>query len=710
MSTASYDALILAEPSLYAYWKLQEASGTSFADSGPNAYNGTLSGTVAGYHAPSMFGDALDVSLHLDTSGAISLPTGANPLTMECWVRFHGFPASGATAGIMQSGYNGGLVFGGWGSATAMGFDVYIGGFITCAVNPTTHFGDFKRHQIVEVYDGAHILVYVDGALVASQAATGTLTYDGLDHYINHYAVGAGAGDGYDMDIERVSWYSAPLSGADVLAHYNAAVDNGAPVVTIGGTQVPAIAGTLNAQQQIGQRGQGSLSVWSALGTMWPYGTAISITDRFGAPIYSGYVTDDGAYKSGARLGTGLLQHDLTLMDNAYRADKRLIIQSFLRENAGDIFADLATNALGGEGVTISGTVGSGSVATGVLITEKAFVLAKVSEAFDWLAEQCGYWWMIDAAGVAWFQPYGGLAASGSLDGTTISADDKLKVKRGNALYVNRQYVRGGYDKTPQRTEYLPGDGHKRAFTLAYEVADMISVYENSVLKSTGTKGVDSGKDVYFAVGDAVIAQDDSGTTLGSGDTLVVTYKGRYPVIGVATNPTLIAQQAVLEGGGTGIVESAATASQVYDQATATQQASALLAKYGSDLITLDYYTLTPGTLLPGQSISVSLSDFALSNHSMLVTALEITDGVDSINLWYHYTLVGSPYSAAQWENFYKRALAQTPDPAAFGNLQTVVVVAGAMQSNSGLSVTAAQVVAPAGSDVLQANAALQGP
>jgi len=125
-------------------------------------------------------------------------------------------------------------------------------------------------------------------------------------------------------------------------------------------------------------------------------------------------------------------------------------------------------------------------------------------------------------------------------------------------------------------------------------------------------------------------------------------------------------------------------------------------------MLTLDYYTLTPGTLAPGQSVSVTLSDFGLSNKTMLVTALTIDDH-DGINFWYHFTLVGSPYSVAQWENFYKRALSQTPDWTAAANIQTVSVVEGAMQSNSGMTVVA-QVVSPAGAAVMQSNSELVGP
>src|SRR6185437_10490166 len=284
-------------------------------------------------------------------------------------------------------------------------------------------------YMIAGVYDATanggvgELLLYINGTLDNTNAFGTTLSPTGDPFHIGN--------DPSEMPlgvlpgrVAQVAFWAKALTATQIQNIYTGGPPG--PIVNIGGSQVNSIAGTLNAQQQIGQRGQGSLSVWSALGVTWPYGTRILVQDASGATVYSGYISQDDAYRDpGARQGVGYLNHDLQLMDNAYRADKRLIIQSFLNEDAGDIFADLATNALGGEGVTISGAVGAvgGSVATGVLITEKAFVLAKVSEAFDWLAEQCGYWWMIDASGVAWFQPYGGIPASGSLDGTTLSSD-----------------------------------------------------------------------------------------------------------------------------------------------------------------------------------------------------------------------------------------------------------------------------------------------
>jgi hypothetical protein len=456
----------------------------------------------------------------------------------------------------------------------------------------------------------------------------------------------------------------------------------------IGGQFVNVYGGSLDVQNQIGQRSTGQVMVWTAPGVHWRKGTQVLLYDPNNVLAFSGYVSKDKATK-GSRQGTGYLDHTITLMDNCYRADKRYAFGQWLNVSAGQIVKDLYTTILAVEGVTITPT----SIATGPTMIEVVYNYNKtVASALTFLAGQAGYWWNIDTNGVLWFQPYTGIPAPWICDGTQVEQDQTLAVTYGNDLYVNRQFVRGGTAERPSQTETFMGNSLTRAFTLSYEVSTLQSITLNSAGQTVGTKGA-TGDQWYYATGDAVIAQDTGSSILTSGDTLDVTYKGKYPIVALAPNTTLIAQQRIIEGVGTGYVESEFTDTQLTTLPAATQAASARLAHYGSDVTQLEFNTQMPG-LMEGQMLTVYLSDFDLIGEQMLINMVEITDSVDGYNIWFHVVAVGSPVEAVQWQTLWQQMLNQNPDTTALSDVDSSGVLA--IITNCTLNeVTTSQPVSP---------------
>jgi len=431
----------------------------------------------------------------------------------------------------------------------------------------------------------------------------------------------------------------------------------------INGTLVNIAAGTLSVTNQIGQRSQGSVTIWGALGTVYQYGTQLQVFDETGALAYAGFISKDKAYRDpGARQGDlGYLLHDLTLMDNCYKADKRLVFQSYLNATAGAIVNGLLTAYLAAEGVTATAT----SIATGPTITQGTWNGNKsVADVLTWLAQQTGYWWQIDLNGVLWFQPYGGVPAPFTLDGTQVDAMQTLTVEYGNDRYVNRQFTKGGFAETQTLTETFHGNSLTRAFTLSYPVSTLFSATLNGVDVTGATlkKTDNSGGLFYYAPGDSVIAQDPNFTLLTTTDTLVIVYRGRFPVITMAQNPALIAAQKAREGGGTGYVESLYSDTKVHTQPAAYQIAYDLLTHYGQDATVITFSTRTKG-LMPGQMLTVNLADYALSNKQMLINSVAVSDQSDGFSIWFDVTAVGSPVESAQWPTLWQNLMAQNSDP-----------------------------------------------
>ena len=440
----------------------------------------------------------------------------------------------------------------------------------------------------------------------------------------------------------------------------------------IGGAFVPIAMGSVSISNAISQRGTGSITVKSALGITWPYGTQALLFDETGAQVYGGYVANDHAYRDpGARQGDqGWLRHDLTLMDNAYRADKRVAIKQYNNQTAGFIVNDLYGAYLAAEGVTIL----PGSIATGPTIVQAIWSGSKsVGEILTWLAQQSGYWWNIDVDGVLWFQPYGGVAAPFAIDGTNVDAMQNVAIDAGNAMLVNKQFVKGSVAQkgsvASPLVETFKGNSAIRSFTLGYELNTLISVTLNAldITSLVQDKG-NSGGSYYSSVGDPVITQDPSQSVLTSSDTLVVTYIGQYPVIASVQSSTQITTQATRERVGTGLVESVHSDSKLRSLPAAFQVANNLVTYNGVDLTVLNFSTKQKG-LQPGQLLPVTLSDYGLTNLPMLIIAVNISDQQDGLTIWWQVTAVGAPgasawaLQAAQETTFWQQILAPSSDP-----------------------------------------------
>ena len=178
--------------------------------------------------------------------------------------------------------------------------------------------------------------------------------------------------------------------------------------------------------------------------------------------------------------------------------------------SAGTIVQDLFSQVLAAEGVTTL----PGSIAPGLTMSAVVWNGKQASAALTWLATQSGYWWNIDVNNVLWFQPYTGLPAPFTLDGTQVATDSVLKVTFGNDQFVNRQYVKGAYAEEAVATETFHGNGMNQSFTLRFPVSTLVSITLDGVLQTVETKG-STGNQWYYAVGDAVIAQDVGGTPIG---------------------------------------------------------------------------------------------------------------------------------------------------------------------------------------------------
>lgn len=245
---SGYSSVILADSPL-AYWRLNEASGTTAADSSGNAHNGTISGAVTLGAAGLVAGAGSDTAYSFDgtagTPGQVLTawnPSGYSAFSVEAWVNFSTIVSGSNPRLIVNShddftGTSGFELFydvGGAGFHWTVGNGSATGNVVGGAIT----FG--ATYHVVGTWDGATVRLYVNGQQVGTPGTLsgGTLAAGPAN-------VGLGYSSDYNGDyltgaLDEVAVYGAALTPTQVQAHYVAGV-----VAAILGAGAPATSGAV---------------------------------------------------------------------------------------------------------------------------------------------------------------------------------------------------------------------------------------------------------------------------------------------------------------------------------------------------------------------------------------------------------------------------------------------------------------------------------
>lgn len=230
------DVLGAARP--VGWWKMDEASGSNVADSGSGGNAGTATGTtvVAG-----KYGNARNLAGGTDTisMGNVLDQTGANPFTIEAWVKT---TSGGATVytivskNLIASPYTGfqlgfNVVTGAIGDAGKVGF--FLGDTTPTFFRRQTSstYNDGAWHHVAVTYDGsktrAGALIYIDGAL-ASVTDHDSASFSGSSSNSANFQVGARNGNNQPFvgQIDDVRFYNYRLPQAQIQDDMNNVTTN----------------------------------------------------------------------------------------------------------------------------------------------------------------------------------------------------------------------------------------------------------------------------------------------------------------------------------------------------------------------------------------------------------------------------------------------------------------------------------------------------
>lgn len=238
---AAYSTEVLADSPL-AYWRMGEGAGAgTMQDDSGNARTGSYQG---GGHVFGVTGLLTgDPNTAINFNGSSSRADASNAawmdvgtITVEAWVKPDVTPAAlfaiafrdegNFTAGNTRSfqfaipATTGRPYLSLWGS---------VGGVQTTA-QATTGITAGVRAHVVGTYDGTNIKMYVNGALEATTALTGSLPTGSGSIVIGRNS--SASNSFFDGVLDEVAIYSGALSAARILAHYTAGITDPTPVLT----------------------------------------------------------------------------------------------------------------------------------------------------------------------------------------------------------------------------------------------------------------------------------------------------------------------------------------------------------------------------------------------------------------------------------------------------------------------------------------------
>lgn len=234
----SYSTVVLADsPTLY--WRLDESSGITAADTSGNSHLGTYSGGITYGQTGAVTGNS---AIHVVGSGDVqsqeNLTIGV-PMSVEAWVNMAKLPAADTNV-VGQNN-----AFGGGNNLNELYVDTsgYVRFYVTDPVSKLTSIAPGAAtltfnawHHVAGTADGTTARAYLDGVEVGNVAAGGN---SGSEYwFVAGYSTGGtGKPAGLYGSVDEVAVYGSALSAARVLAHYNAAAgaQGGATFINVAG-------------------------------------------------------------------------------------------------------------------------------------------------------------------------------------------------------------------------------------------------------------------------------------------------------------------------------------------------------------------------------------------------------------------------------------------------------------------------------------------
>lgn len=380
-------------------------------------------------------------------------------------------------------------------------------------------------------------------------------------------------------------------------------------------------------------------------------GQEVEIYANAGYKVFGGYIE---SCTEKIVSGRNVLKHDVTCVDYHYLAEKRTVAKAWTETTIETIVNYVLDQYLEDEGVVLGEIQAAGD------ITQYIANYISAAEVLDAMSERAGFIWFIDEYKRLYFIDQTSYDADWNLietaDYAVEDALNNITVTNANPEYRNRQYIIGTWENTDTQTEYAKGDGQTTSFPVAYKIGDEPDIYvsvngADYVQKTVGKKGIDTGKDWYWAKSDQIISQDSSATALASTDILKIVYTGLYQIVVVTSNYSEIADRQTVEGAdSSGIVENVRSDTTLSSRDAALEEASAILDVYAMEGKKIEYTTIRDG-LSAGTVQAIKITNHDVDDDCLIgEIVFRYTNGQD----YYDVTAYTGPVEDS-WEDVFLR-------------------------------------------------------
>ncbi|MGJ8720331.1 MAG: PKD domain-containing protein [Salinibacterium amurskyense] len=219
-------AVYNASPQLY--WRLGETSGAAVNDSGLQGIDGALSGTYT-RNVPGALGGTTDSATQFTQALAATTTSLPNPSTYSSEVWFRTTSTTGGK--LVEFGSSATGTANNYGDHVIMRNDgTLVFGTGGNTVSSTASYNDGQWHQAVATQGSAGLQLFVDGAVVASSAATPTQTFSGYWRLGRGNTVGVASSNYFNGDLDEFAVYQTVLTPSEVSSHFLIGTANEAPL------------------------------------------------------------------------------------------------------------------------------------------------------------------------------------------------------------------------------------------------------------------------------------------------------------------------------------------------------------------------------------------------------------------------------------------------------------------------------------------------
>ncbi len=253
IATATAGYTLLSPSGLVGYWKFDEGSGTTTADSSGLGNNGTLNGAtwVSGVSGDAVSFDGTGTYVEVPGTSALE-PTST--VSVTAWVKTTTAPALGGEVVSMGDNYvlrvlSDGNVF----------FFFYNGTTWITVQTTGVNVLDGRWHNIAGVKSASQIQIFVDGVSKAAYSTSDTIPYTlGTNLYFGKHGNGSTSYN-FNGVIDDVRIYNTALSATDVQNIYAAITPPATPIsASITASPTTATAGSTVTLTASANGGSGS--------------------------------------------------------------------------------------------------------------------------------------------------------------------------------------------------------------------------------------------------------------------------------------------------------------------------------------------------------------------------------------------------------------------------------------------------------------------